>query len=214
MGVVCLACIAACASMGKTQAPAEWDGLQKRDVRGLDLVFVRPNVQFPPYRAVMLDPVQVEFSKNWDPNSSRTLSARLDAQDLQRIKDALAGMARDGFSAELSKGGYSVTDTPSADTIRVSALIAELYIAAPDTMSPGSRSYTTDAGSMELVMEVRDAPTGLLLARVIDRRSDTSAGNQLQWTNSVTNRAAAQRMISVWASHLRAGLDRLNGKAD
>jgi hypothetical protein len=66
---------------------------------------------------------------------------------------------------------------------------------------------------MTLVMEVRDAPSGQLLARVVDARRADSGGN-MQWTNSVTNRAEADLVISEWAKKLRAGLDRLKVPAD
>src|SRR5271155_4173214 len=97
------------------EAPVEWDGLVKRDVKGFDLVYVRPDVPFPAYKKVILDPVQVAFAKSWKPPQ------RLDAQDLQRIKDALAAMVSEGFSKKLAVGGYTVTSAPDDDTIRVSA---------------------------------------------------------------------------------------------
>ncbi len=207
--VVCVACLLGCVSQ-RPEPPATWDGLVRREVKGLDTVYVRPNVQFPPYRKVMLDPVQVSFSKSWDPNVTRDISRRLNAADLERIKEALAGIFRESFSDELAKGGYALTDAPEEDTIRVSAAIVDLYINAPDVMAPGrSRTYTTSAGSMTLVMEVRDAPTGQLLARVIDARQADS-GTYLQWTNAVTNRADARRIVDIWARKLREGLDRVN----
>jgi hypothetical protein len=216
-GVAALACtvmLLACATPSTT-APEEWDGLKKRDVKGVGLVYVRPNVQFPPYKNVMLDPVQVEFSKNWDPNSSRELARHVDAQELARIKETLAGWVRDGFSEELLKGGYAITAAPADDTIRVSAAIVNLYINALDVPTAGrSRTYTTDAGTMTLVLEVRDAPSGQLLARVVDARRASSGAGQMQWTNSVTNRAAAEKIISEWAQKFRAGLDRLKAPAD
>jgi Protein of unknown function (DUF3313) len=198
----------------KEEAPAEWDGLVKRKVKGLDLVYVRPDVVFPSYKKVMIDPVQVEFSKNWKPNSgSRSVSQHLDAADLQRIKDGLAVMVQEGFAKQLAKGGYEVATAPNDDTIRVSAAIVDLYINAPETMSAGrSKTYTTEAGSMVLVMEIRDSPSGQLLARVVDRHSDTGTG-RMQWTTSVSNRAEADRAISMWASKLVDALDRLNGKS-
>jgi hypothetical protein len=205
----------ACESGPASKAPQNWDGLEKRDVKGLGAVYVRPNVQFKPYQKVMLDPVQVEFSKDWNPNSSRDVGRRLDSQDLQKIKETLAGLFREGFSRELSKGGYALTETPDEDAIRVSAALVDLYINAPDIPSPGRvRTYTTETGSVTLAMEVRDAPSGQLLARVVDRRRGNDAGGRLQWTNSVTNRAAAEQIIAVWAGKLRAGLDKLNGKPD
>jgi hypothetical protein len=195
------------AAVSKDAPPAEWDGLVKRDMKGLDLVYVRPDVQFPPYKKVIIDPVQVAFSKSWDASSRR-----LDSGDLQKIKDALSGMVDAGFTKKLTDGGYSVVTTPDDDTIRLSAAIVDLYINAPDTMTAGrSRTYTTSAGSMVLVMEIRDAPSGQLLARVVDRHSDSGTG-RMQWSSSVTNRAEADRAISGWASRLVSELDRVNGK--
>jgi len=103
-------------------------------------------------------------------------------------------------------------EAPADETIRVSAAIVDLYINAPDTMSAGrSKTYTTETGSMVLVMEIRDSPSGQLLARVVDRHSDNGTGT-MQWTTSVTNRAEADRAISMWASKLVDALDRLNRK--
>src|SRR5882672_2198397 len=103
-------------AVAKDEAPAEWDGLVKRKIKGLDLVYVRPDVRFPAYKKIMLDPVQVEFSKNWKPNS-------------------------------------------------------------------GTRSLSQQIGT-----------------------------GTMQWTTSVTNRAEADRAISMWASKLVDALDRLNRK--
>lgn len=196
--------------------PTDWNGLEPRKVKNLDSVYVRPNVQFTPYKKVMLDAAEVEFSRQWmkDNRYSRDISRRLDAQDLQRIRSELSKLFHDGFAKELAKGGYVLTETAGDDTIRVSAAMIDLYINAPDTQSAGrSRSYTTDAGSMTLVMEVRDSPTGQVLARVVDGRNAELAGGQMQWTTSLTNRAEAERMIALWAAKLRDGLDQVNGRA-
>lgn len=200
--------LAGCATQ---QAPAAWDGLERRDVKGVGEVYVRPNFKFPHYKKVIIDPVQVSFSKNWNQDSTISLSRRLDAADIQNIKDALAKLLRERFTRELTAGGYQVTEVPADDTIRVKPDIVNLYINAPDVMSPGiTRTYTTSAGEMTLDMEVRDSPTGELLARVVDRQRALDTG-RLQWTNAVTNTADAERAIDVWARQLRAGLDRVNG---
>ena len=94
-GLTCLAAITGCATT--SQAPATWDGLERRDVKGIDVLYVRPNVTFPHYQKVILDPLQVSFSKNWDPNASADFSRRVDADDIQKIKDALALMFREEY---------------------------------------------------------------------------------------------------------------------
>jgi len=212
--LICAAAIGACATPSSKKPPAEWDGLERREVKGLDNVYVRPNVQFPAYKTVMIDPAQVEFAKEWDPNSTqRELSRRLDAEDLQKIKAEVARLLRESFSDELTKNGYPVIDQPQEETLRVLPAIINLYINAPDTMSAGrSRTYTTEAGRMTLVMELRDGPTGQLLARVVDARTAGGMGGYMTWTNSTTNRADAQREFDDWARRLRNALDRLNGK--
>ncbi len=198
-------------AVSKEKPPESWDGLERRKVKGLDNVYVRPNVQFTPYKSVMLEPTPVEFQKNWE--KSFDFNNRPSAEDMQKIRTSLSELMREGFTEELVKNGYTVVDTPANDTLQVQTAIINLFINAPDTMNPGiTRSYTTSAGSMTLVLEARDGPTGQLLARVVDSRTNDQPGGALTWTNSATNTADAKRMISEWAKRLRQSLDKLNGK--
>jgi hypothetical protein len=197
--------------IAKEKPPESWDGLEKKKVKGLDNVWVRPGVQFTPYKSVILDATQVEFSKNWE--KSFDFHDRPDASDMERIKRALAELMRERFMAELVKHGYTVVDAPAEDTLRVGTGIVDLFINAPDTQDAGiTRSYTTSAGRMTLVLEARDGPTGQLLARAIDKREDDNFGGRLVWTNATTNLADARLIIDAWAKKLREALDRLNGK--
>lgn len=197
----------------KEKPPQNWDGLERRKVKGLDNVYVRPNVQFTPYKSVMLDATQVEFSKNWE--KSFDFHDRPSVSDMERIKRQLAELMRDRFTAELVKHGYTVVDTPAEDTMRVGTGIIDLFINAPDTSDPGiTKSYTSSAGRMTLVLEARDGPTGQLLARAVDRREDDNFGGRLVWTNATTNMADARLIIDAWAKKLREALDRLNGRKE
>ena len=197
--------------IAKEKPPENWDGLQKKKVKGLDNVWVRPGVQFTPYKSVILDETQVEFSKNWE--KSFDFHDRPDASDMERIKRALSELMRERFLKELVDHGYTVVDTPVEDTLRVGTAIVDLFINAPDTQDVGiTKSYTTSAGRMTLVLEARDGPTGQLLARAIDKREDDNFGGKLVWTNATTNMADARLIIDAWAKKLREALDRLNGK--
>ncbi len=188
------------------EPPAEWDGLVKRDIKGLDLAYVRPDTQFPAYKTVIIDPLQVAFAKNWKAPSQYR------AEDLQKIKDRLSALFSEVFTKKIRAGGYAVTTTPADDALRISAAIADLYINAPDSASSGqTKIYTTGTGTMLLLMELRDSVSGQLLARVVDRYTDDGHG-RMQWTNSVTNRTEAERAISAWAATLVSALDKLNGK--
>ena len=161
-----------------------------------------------------LDPIEVEFDKNWKPNDSqRGASRRLTNDDLEKIKKALAEEFRKVFTEELTENGYQVVTEDDDDVLRVSAAIVNLYITAPDKMSAGrSRTYTTSTGHMTLVAELRDSVTGKLMARAVDTVQGRDTGS-FQISNSVTNMSAARTALSKWARVLREGMDEATGRA-
>jgi hypothetical protein len=208
--IACLA-LSACASNPITPV-AEWDGLVRQPSSRLDSVFVRPGAgdDIGVFRSVLIDPVEVSFGSDFDPNHGiRGAARRLNADDLIAIKDGVARIFREVLTDELEAGGYAIVDVPGAETLRVSAAIIDLHVVAPDRPTAGrTRTFTTDSGRMTLVMELRDAVTGEVLARVIDRRTGR-VGDSWTITNRVTNTADARRAVRVWAQALREGLDDL-----
>ena len=95
--------------------PENWDGLEPKKVKGLDNVYVRPNVEFTPYKSVLLDQVQIEFSKDWEKRHSAVAPDSLrtpPAEDMQKIRDGLAELMHEVFTEELTKHGYTLVDTP------------------------------------------------------------------------------------------------------
>ena len=96
---------------------------------------------------------------------------------------------------------------PGEGVLRIKAEIRDLYINAPDLPRAGLvRTYTLSVGEMTLVAELRDAPTGDLIARVFDRKRDPESV-WLELTTRVDNVAAAQRAAASWAHALREQLD-------
>lgn len=210
--VLCAATLSGCAS-SRSALPTEWDGLVLQPGTRLGAVFVKPDAEISSYTSVMLDPVQVSFARNWDPNrGGRSQSSRLNANDITAMKAGLADMFRETFRAELERGGYKLVDEIGPDTLRVTAAIVDLFVTAPNTMTPGrTRTYTANTGRMTLVAELRDSVTGELLARVVDTQSGRSTGTWMA-ASSVTNNADARRAIGIWATALRRSLDGLYGR--
>lgn len=204
----CLGCGATLAADPPT-APAEVgeDGLQQVEVRGLDKVYARPGINLAVYSKVMLAPIDVAFSRNWKPEVIGT-HRPIPLAERQRIKDGLAKILREEFSRELQHNGhYQIVDAPADDVLQVNASIIDLYINAPDTMSPGmNRSYTLSTGEMTLRAELRDSTSGQLLARVVDHWRDPDS-TWLQLTTDVENTAAARNAATIWARILRSQLD-------
>ena len=212
--ILCATMLAGCASTRPAQVD-EWDGLIRRPGTRIDSLFVKPNVDVGAFTSVLLDPVQVSFASNWDPNRrGRGPATRLNATDVAAIQSGLADLFRETFRTNLASGGFQLVEEPGPNTLRVSAAIVNLYVTAPDTMSAGrSRTYTASSGQMTLVAELRDSETGELLARAVDTRRGRSTGT-LSITNNVTNTADARRAIGVWATTLRQGLEELYGRAN
>jgi hypothetical protein len=181
------------------------DGLQLVKRKNLDVLYVRPGASLTSYTKVMIDPVEVAFSKEWKPSSMD-----VSAEDREEIRTGLAEEFRDVFTKELQeKGGYQVVTEAGPDVLRVTAGIIDLYITAPDTdrVSPQSRSFVFSAGQMTLVGELRDSESGAILARVADRKGGQNS-TRMTWATSTSNRAEARRVLAQWAGILRDALDR------
>jgi hypothetical protein len=209
--LVCCA-LSGAAAMAK-KPPQEWDGLALVKLKGMDVAYARPGADFSIYDKIIVDPIQVAFSKNWEKEETFS-KLKLSARQLEEIKEKISKVAEESFAKVLSdKGGPEVVTTPGPDVLRFSAAIVDVHPNAVDTHEPG-RSYvfTTSAGSATLFAELRDSETNQLIGRVVDAREARNGGD-LRWTNSVENTHQARVMVSDWARILRKRYDALREAA-
>lgn len=191
------------AAVDTSTAAAE--GLVKARITGLEQVYARPGADLSGYEKVMLDPIEVSFVKNWDP---RPGGQPISASERLQIRDGLAQILREEFTLALRRTGrYRLVESPDENVLRIKADIRDLVINAPDVPRPGIfHTYTLSSGEMTLVAELRDAPTGDLIARVIDHRRDPESV-RFELTTRVDNAAAARRAAARWTAILIAQLD-------
>ena len=72
-----------------------------------------------------------------------------------------------------------------------------------------SATVVRSAGQMTLYLELWDSATNTIIARVMDAKADDdSFANR---ASSVTNMAAADRILKDWAVELRERLDAVQG---
>jgi beta-galactosidase GanA len=182
------------------------DGLEKIKVKGIDLAYSRPGASLGGYNKLIIEPVEVAFRKDWDPNRTGS-RMKLDAKEREDIRSGVAKVVK-----EIGKGGtYQVVTEAGPDVLRLRASIADLYVNAPDTMTAGrTRTYTVSAGEMTLVGELVDSESGQVIARVVDRREAQGTG-MMTLTNSVVNRQEASIIAASWARILRKRLDAAHG---
>jgi hypothetical protein len=184
-----------------------YDGLQKIDIKGIDMAYALPGATLSGYSKVMIDPIGVRFHKNWKPTVTGS-TRKLSSSEQQRIRDDVAKVVYDSFVEELKKGGFSVVREPGPDVLRVQVAIINLYITAPDVMTPGrTRVYMVSAGEMTLLAELADSETGEIIARVLDRYQARTTGN-FRLSSSVSNATEARSAASSWAKILRGELDK------
>jgi hypothetical protein len=179
-------------------------GLELVPAKNIGALYRRPDVDLTAYNKILIGEPAVQFSKNWNPRNYGTFG--LSAAQLTKIRAELAAMAKGVFTKTLSDGGFEIVTDAGDGVLAITPNIVDVFINAPDVPTAGrSRTYTMDAGSATLALQVNDAVTGTLLAVALDsRRSGTSS---MRWTTSVSNRAAAEQMLKNWAEQLKRELD-------
>lgn len=187
------------------------DGLHRVPDSKLAVVYAEPEADLSQYTRVKLMDAYVAFKKNWarDQRSRSVDRLSVTPRDVEKIKDTLAREFHEVFRQTLEDGGYAVVDETGEDVLLVRPAIINLDVTAPDTMRAGrNTTYTSSAGEMTLYIELYDSVTGDMIAKALDRKMDNpSRSGFYTWANSVTNKAAATRILNGWAKIL---LDALN----
>jgi hypothetical protein len=185
------------------------EGLVLVQVEGLNHVYARPGADLSRYTHIMLDPVEISFSESLHQVSAGT---RVTVAEKQAIKQSLAKLLREALAKELVRSGhYSLVGAADEDVLRIKAELRDLHIDAPDLPRAGaSPTYTISVDKMRLVTELRDAPTGALMARVLDFKKNSQAA-WLKLAGRIDNLAAARHAAVDWARIIRAELDAAHG---
>jgi len=188
-------------------APASYDGLVAVQTRNLDKLYVRPNADLARYQAVMIDPVTVEFSKDWNRSvNDPRYTTRIRPEDAQRIADQTTGSVGDILAAALTQRGYQIVTAPGPGVLRLSPHVTDLYVNAPDVFPPGvTRSFARDAGEATVTLEARDATNGTLVA-VISDHATAQDMLRLSRATDVTNTFWFDGMFKRFAAN---GIDAL-----
>jgi hypothetical protein len=193
----------AVAGSNSTAVPATSDGLVAVPSGTLDELFLRPDANLSGYRKIILDPARVALKKNWlkDINGQRSVQRWLVPEDAQRITDEAAASLGAVVAETFQARGYEIAAAPGEGVLRLTASVTDLYVNAPDVPAPGmQRAYVRDGGQATLHLDVHDAATGTLLARVVDR----GTARELRLNNmadSVTNLFWFNALFRQWAAN-------------
>lgn len=210
-GVIVLLCAIAGSAVAKDKLPdVTEDGLKRIESKNVQAVYWQDGASLKPYTQVMLVDTAVAFRKDWKRDYNRSqasLQNQVRDSDMDRIKTALSAAFNQEFTKVLEKGGYEIVDNTAENVLLLRAAIINLDVAAPDLKNASmSRTFTASAGEMTLYLELYDSATGAKIGQVIDAERARDKGS-FSVSNSVTNRAEANRMLSRWAELLVKALD-------
>ncbi len=197
--------IMGCQSTDKPPVSAE--GLELKYNTRSTTAYKREGVSFADYNKIQISPSTVAFKKNWQRNYNRdqvSMSSRIKDKDVVRIKESVKKMLDDTFKFEFDKNDkYSIVEQPTTGTLLLKPSIIDLNVNAPDIMSTSrSKTFVHEAGRATLFLEIYDAVSGEILARIIDTQTVGDNHGLYQWANRITNAADAKRVIKKWAKTL------------
>ncbi len=190
------------------------DGLELLPDRKVAAAWVKPGADFSTYDRILILDTYVAFKKNWVLMHNSGSVQRVTNRDVERMKRDMAELFREVFVKALdTEGGYPVVESADTDVLLLRPGIIDLDVTAPD-LKTASRtySYAASAGEATLYLELFDSVSGEILARVLDRKTAGNRSGFMQWTNAVSNRAAAEEILGEWAGLLKKRLDEVHGK--
>ena len=202
-------------AQGQESPQETYDGLTLVPDSKVAAAYVDSDADFSVYDKIMILDCHVAFKKDWQRDQKKAGSRiNISSSDMEKIKADVAELCREVFTEKLGKdGGYEIVEAAGDDVLLVRPAIIDLDITVADTAQAGrSRTYSSSAGAATIYIELYDSVTGEILARAADRKAARNVGGYMSYTNRVTNRAAARRMLGSWAELLRDMLDEFHGK--
>ena len=201
------ATVAACATP-VTEQQATQEGLTAVHSSNLDEVYVRPNMDARLYGKVLIETVPVQLrddyiSQRHAYNRIQPIYPRYEEAD-ELVKFAAASL--EASLAEAFKArGYQIVSAPEPGTLRISAKVTDLFVNAPDRLTPWiTRNFTRDAGQAILLLEARDMD-GTMVA-LIRHRLIVRELSRINVADDVSNRMWLDTGFRRWAANEAAEL--------
>lgn len=191
------------------------DGLRLVKGSKMSVVYAEPGADLGIYNRVMLMTPEVAFKKNWERQQKHSSASKLSNVSPRRIKRELAEEFETVFTQTLTNGGYELVEEAASDVLVVRPMIINLDINAPSQSGAGrNESYVRSAGEMTLYIELFDSETGDMIAKALDRKVDNPNNvHYYSWATKSTNKAAADKILTGWATILLGALNEAKGSA-
>jgi hypothetical protein len=195
----------------RSDAPAvSAEGLELVADSKLALVYARPDTDFSRFTKYLLMEPHVAFRENWQRDINRQGVHRVTSADVLRIRTELANLFNEILVSSMTASGHEIVTELGENVLIIRPAILDLDVSSPESSrATTTRSLSRIAGEMTLLIELRDAVTGDLLAKGFDHQFDDSRVRAMI-SDSTRNEQAARRVLETWAGILVNGLDEIS----
>ena len=199
--------IALCAFIGvsaNAAAPTDelsYDGLQRRDSKVFEHLWVRKYFDVRSYHKVIFKSPHIEYR----PVMKGQTGAEAGVALTQRQKDSLYDILNKAFQSELAKSKFfQLTTEPGPDVLLIRGDLLDVVSHVPaDASGKNDLLQVAEVGEATLVMELYDSESDSIMVRAIERvtaKRDPGAAPS-------TAAEAVQQTATQWASILRERMD-------
>ncbi|MFT5521889.1 MAG: hypothetical protein ACI9IA_002495 [Enterobacterales bacterium] len=168
--------------------------------------YLKEGANLSSYKSVTIEPVVATFKEGWQKKYNQThreLSRKIKDEDVLTLTGRIEKQFQISFPDYLNQqANLELVNTPNRNTLRLKPVITDLVINGPDIQgNTASVVMTRQAGSATLTLEVYDASSNVLLAKLISKE-ETFDYHEMTRTNRVTNNSDFKRIYKRWANDL------------
>jgi len=100
-----------------------------------------------------------------------------------------------------------MVEEPGPDVLIISGGLHDIVSNVPPEPMGSSHIFLTSVGEMSLILEAADSRSNEVIFRAVERRAAESQSGQIGRATTITNWADIRRLLRLWATTLREGLD-------
>ncbi len=189
-------------------AEVSYDGLHAIDNSRFKLAWADPDIDFSKYNKIIPGGAFLEFRAVKEMSKTRAMSSSSEFYIDDKNKERLREETTTIFREEMAKSTrFTMVEEPGPDVLIISGGLHDIVSNVPPEPMGPSNIYLTSVGEMSLILEAADSRSNEVIFRAVERRAAESQSGQMGRSTTVTNWADVRRLLRLWATTLREGLD-------
>ena len=173
-----------------------------------DQAWVNPGHGLAKYKQLIFSGVKLKY-KEVESKNTRFFNRRESTEFpiSEKNKKKLGEIVNEVFKSELGKSNYfSITEKINDDVLLLQVEIIEIESHIPPETVENTEVFVNSVGEGSLILELRDAGSGQLIARASDHR-EAKQQIDLVRSNNVIIWSEVRRLSSSWARLIRKKLE-------